>query len=242
METRKLVGAALVLVVVVGVLVVFIGLPAVQTTFHYERNYPVDETKYVYFETNVVANISVTFIDDPLLMYSVDVIQNTPGSQHYITHSEHEDHLNVYLMPMEDAPALQSVNIVLGTGTYYEIIIYGANINVSVVFDNGAVLQGQEFVMSASGSLSFELTEDVSFLNNGLEVTVQTHVDVALVVDLPPGLNGRLETASYSTLGAHTMTGWSLIDTNTWATPSVAQPLLDIFMDTFLRVNFDLSD
>lgn len=240
MDTKKVVGAVVILVAVVGLVVVFMGLPATQTSFHYERQYPADETRKVYLEIDTIdTNITITFVDDPRLMYSVDVVQYEPGDHHNARYQELE---TVIDFSIERPSRAKSIDVVLGTGTYYDIILSGTNFNVSVVYDNGALLEGQECIVSGTGSLYFELTEDVDFSDMGLEVSVSTHVDVDLVVDLPTGLNGRLDTRG-ATLGTNTASGWSIIAADTWGTPSITQPLLDILVNLAEgTVSFNLND
>ena len=85
MDTKKVVGAVVILVAVVGLVVVFVGQPTTQTSFHYERQYPTDETRKVYLEIDTQdANITITFVDDPRLMYSVDIVQYEPGNHQLI--------------------------------------------------------------------------------------------------------------------------------------------------------------
>ena len=242
-----MVGAVVILVVVVGVLVVFVGLPPSGTTSHYQRQYPADETRFVNILLDLHdTNVTISFTDDTSLMYSADVVQYSSGNQHYAYYQEWEDpHYSLdFHVDTVDGSRIQSVDIVLGTGTYYQIYIDGDNVDASVIFDNGANLAGQDFEMNAApGNLYFELTEDVSFSEDGFKIIGYGNtVDFDFVVDLPAGLNGRLEIDSTMTLGTHTMSGWSSIGANIWGTSSVTEPLLDIDVGWVGTVSFDFSD
>jgi hypothetical protein len=244
MDTKKVVGAVVILVAVIGVLVVFVGLPTTQTEFHYERQYPANETKYGYIDLDIMrdTNVTITFVDDPTLMYSADVTQYTPGDHHYVYYQEWENRLQFAVSASEGAThRIQSIDIVLGTGIYYEIYIAGTA-DVSVVYDNGAVLGGQEFIMNAAGDLYFEFNEDVSFTDAGMTLSTPTQTNVTLVVDLPDGLNGRFEVGISRTLGSHTFSGWSSLGGDVWGTASVNEPLLDIQCIGFGTVSVNLSD
>ncbi len=246
METKKVVGVAVILVAVVGVLVVFVGLPASSTQFHYERAYPADETRKVNILLDVRnTNVSVTFVDDPNLMYSVDVVQYSTGDHHHSYYQEWGDphfSLDYHIDSLTDE-GIKEVNVVLGTGTYYVIYIEGANNNASVVFDNGAVLAGQEILMSAAqGDFYFELTEDVSFTDAGLLVNSATGVNLVLDVDLPTGLNGRLEVQDGISFSPTSMVGWSLVSSglgqpSVYTTSSTVEPLVNIEHNSLGSVN-----
>ena len=238
MVARRTIGLAMILVVVVGVLVVFVGVPMFQTTFHYERQYPTGDTRHVYFDTDVDADVTVTFVDDHTLMYSIDIVQSSPGNHHIFRCNFYDEYISVLIARTESAPP-QTINVVLGTGTYYDIII-GGNSNASVTFDNGAVIGGQEVSMNVGGAF-FELTEDVSFSDIGMEVSIPADDDVQIIVDLPEGLNGRLDTSG-ATLGTHTASGWSLVATDTWGTVSILDPVIDIEVGTWGTLTFSLSD
>jgi hypothetical protein len=228
MDTKKVVGVVVILVAVIGLLVVFVGLPATQTEFHYEQAYPVDGTKPVQINLELRnTNISVTFVDDTTLMYRVDVTQYSAGSHHHAYFREWDAPNNYYVFTLDSLTdeGAKEVTIVLGTATNYTMEIDGNNIDASVVFDNGAVLEGQECVVSGSGSFHFELTEDVSFSGSAL-------IDLDLNIDLPSGLNGRLEFPSGVTPSFTTLVGWTHVSTYVYATSLTSEPLLDIEHDS----------
>ena len=227
----------MILVVVVGLIVVFVGLPANQTQYHYERAYPADETRKVSILLDVRnTNVSVTFIDNPELMYSVDVVQYTAGDHHHSYYQEWgapENSFDYHVDSLTDE-GIKEINVVLGTGTYYSIFIEGTNNNASVVFDNGAVLSGQEILMSAvQGDFYFELNEDVSFTGTGLLVSSVTGVNLVLDIDLPTGLNGLLEVQDGISFSPTSLVGWSLVSSglgqpSVYSTSSDVTPLVTI--------------
>jgi len=244
METKKAVGAVVILVAVVGVLVVFVGLPAIQTQFHYEQAYPAGETTRVMIDLDLRnTEVSVVFVDDPSLMFSVDFIQYSSGAFNHIAqfrYWEHNDYYAFFLDPnpdIGDDAVFKEVHVTLGTATNYTIYIHGANCNGSIVFDNGAIIAGQEILMSSlGGNYLFKLTEDVSFSGAGLIVNT-VHTELTLDINLPTGLNGQLEVYYGVSTTFTTMTGWSQVSgginqPSVFATASSAQPLVDIEHDS----------
>ena len=234
MDTKKVVGAVVRLVTLVGVLVVFVGLPLTQTQFHYERQYPAGETRNVDlridFETTPTT-ITIRFVDDPALMYSIDVEQYESGLHHSLIYQdEFDSSLRVSIQGIGDQTS--AVDITLGTGTYYDIAVDGQHLAISITYNNGAVLSGQDFsTHGINHTLEFVFTEDVNFTTLGLNVRTVLYADVVLSIDLPNGMNGRLAVPSSTPFLYTSMVGWSLTTSIgspfVYSTSSTTDPLLD---------------
>jgi len=248
METKKLAGAAVVLMTVVGVLVVFVGLPAAQTQFHYEAQYPSGETRHVMlllddFDTTPT-DISIRFVDDPTLMYSIVVTQYESGRHHSLQHNELEERIIVEVGQTIGGSQTSSVDITLGTGTYYIISIDGDLLNVDITYDNGAVINGQDVVVTSyhNGSLDFVFTEDVNFTSSGINIRTTYDVDVLLDINLPDGMNGLLTIPMSTSFASSSMVGWGQTSLTEISTSATTEPLLDFSHETSGTIGGFLSD
>ena len=245
MEKQKLIASVISVTAVVGVLIVFVGIPAVQTHFHYERAYPAGETKHVWLSVerfSVPIEVNVTFVDDPLLMYRIDVVQEIAGQHHTLVYQEPSwdpTVITVNLIGIGD-DRVESINVVLGTGTTYDMSFSGQTMNVTVVFDNNAVISPRDndpndFDINAQcygGIFTFIMTEDVQFNNTGIRVEAGTGTNLQLAIDLPEGMNGRLE-CPWEPLTNLVTDGWYLLSSGFgqstfYGTSSTNEPLLDI--------------
>jgi len=244
MESRKVV-ALVVLVAVVGGLTVFVGIPAIQTEFQYERAYPTGETKHVWLRivdfSNPV-NVNVTFVDDSGLMYRIDVVQEISGVQHGLIYQEPSwdpTTISVKVVGLGEE-RVSTIDVVLGTGTPYDLSFEGQAMNVTVVFDNNAVISPREsdtndFDVNAAcygGVFTFVFTENVQFNNTGILVHASVATNILLAIDLPDGMNGRLE-CPWEPEVSFITSGWSILSSGIglptiYGTGSIDEPLVDI--------------
>jgi len=246
MDRRKITSLGVV-TILVGAFVYFVGIPAVQTQFHYEQGYPVNETKYIVFWIDdfhtTAKEVNIGFIDDPHLMYRIDVTQNEPGRHHYVQYYNWEDSILVKLVGA-DNEKVTAIDIILGTGTSYDIWIEGDEMDVTLTYSNGAIIDPNNpdsddiFVNNNNGNFTFIMTEDVTLTSNAtgaLFVNVNYCTNTAVVVDLPEGLNGQLEARFWLDYVDLTLNGWSIIEypisgtcSTIYGTSSRAQPYIYI--------------
>lgn len=211
MEQKMKVLVALVLVaVMVGAILLVWNSSA--TSFHYERSYPSGETKYVRLALDDLedTNVTVTFTDDPALMYSIDVTLYSAGITFTFEYEERNDYLTVDLVAIG---RIESIDVVLGIGTSYRILVRnGANINATIAFGNDAVLGGREFIYTCTGSFHFSFDESVNFTDGGLVATVGmpglAPDSLYLDIDLPDSMPGEIDFSTYPVVFT-SLTGWS---------------------------------
>ena len=244
MKRLIVVSMAIAAMILGSVFMVYVGIPLVSTHFHYERYLDPDETRYGYIEIRVqYANVTVRFEDDPTLLYRIDVVQYQPGWRHRVYNGDSANYVGIDIAGRDrwgNPERTERVDIVLGTGTHYDIYIGHWNLNVSVVYDNGVRLGSDELRIDCTGTVYFEFTEDVSFGASGLYVHISSNANATLVVDLPPGMNGRMRMNPYSTIISQWTYGWFLVDFYVWGTASLDLPRLNIELGT-VRVSFHLS-
>ncbi|TFH03181.1 MAG: hypothetical protein E4H14_17045 [Candidatus Thorarchaeota archaeon] len=247
MEKQKLIASVISVTAVVGVLIVFVGIPAVQTHFHYERAYPAGETRHVWlrvWDFSEHVEVNVTFVDDPNLMYRIDVIQEIAGEQHRLIYQEPAFDPTVVTVKViaTGEERVESINIILGTGTPYDFSFDGI-MNVTMVYDNNAMISPRTgdtinegdadiYAECYGGTFTFIMTEDVQFNNTGMKVKAGTGTNLQLAIDLPEGMNGRLE-CPWEPLTYLVTDGWYLLSSGFgqstfYGTISTSEPLLDI--------------
>ncbi|MBN2229591.1 MAG: hypothetical protein JW779_08335 [Candidatus Thorarchaeota archaeon] len=239
MERRKMVSISVGVIVVVG-LVVFVGIPLVQTHFHYECAYPAGSTKHAVLFLRALrapsTNVTITFVDNPNLLYSIDVVQYEPGMHHHYSLYEPSYDPDAYHLVLDGMGdyKIASIDVILGTATYYQVFIDGRNLNVTLIYDNGAELAGQDVKISTNeGICNIIFTENVNFTDTGLNVELSFFTILNVFVDLPEGMNGKLSVPHDVNFGYTEMVGWSLTDSgldkpNVFSTSSTDEPLLAI--------------
>ena len=242
---RLIVASMAIAAMILGsVFTVYIGIPLVSTHFHYERYLDPDDARVGYIKVRVRStNVTVRFEDDPTRLYRVDVVQYQPGWRHraYVEDDADSVGISIYGWPPWGEPdRAERVDIVLGTGTHYDIYILGDDLNVSVVYDNGAWLGSDELHIGGTGTAYLEYTEDISFNRSGMVASIDGNINATLVVDLPPGLNGRMHLSVGVVPQSQWTYGWSIVDLSTWGTPYQSQPLLQ-FLIGCDYVSFHLS-
>jgi hypothetical protein len=96
--------------------------------------------------------------------------------------------------------SVNSVNVTIGTRTYYHITYTGTDVTANITYSNGAVLNGQTIMCGANGTLYFTFTEDVTVLDEGMDVYdgARKPTMVYIYADLPAGLNGRIHAEQIS--------------------------------------------
>lgn len=95
---------------------------------------------------------------------------------------------------------MRFLNIVLGTGKPYHLMLFGGNLTTSVTYSGGSLIDMAGFEYDATGNLTFTFLEDVEFSQKGLEVSILNSADlVTLNVTLPAGLHGALHCYEYTT-------------------------------------------
>ena len=208
------------------------------TSFHYEREYPVDETRWVRLALDDLedTNVTVAFTDDPALMYSIDVTLYEPGLTYTFEYEEKRYHLAITLIA---SGRIKSINVVLGTGTPYKILIrMGDNIDTTITYDSGAVIDylDDAFVYSCTGTLDFNFCENVNFSAGGLDVAIGYVPDqpdpLYLDIDLPDGMDGRIDfgpdPVTFTQLAGWHHEGFGIYATASWP---FENPGLDMTVD-----------
>jgi hypothetical protein len=231
---RRVKAIAIILVVIVSVVGVFF---ITRTTFHYERRYPSGEIRYVSlriedFETTPT-EVRIRFIDNPSLMYSINIQQDDPGNHHMVSIQKFERSYSLEVQGTSFGDRTSLVDIILGTGTYYQIGIHGSLLGVTVTYDNGAIIDGNWLHLSCSNStFDFTFTENVNFTDSGFEVRTVGEIDVVLDIDLPDGMNGYLTIPPGVSSYFPTMIGWYQetypTGEKTIKTESIEEPLLEL--------------
>jgi len=203
-------AVVLVAVVVTAVLLVW---NSAATSFHYEREYPAGETKWVQLALDNLrdTNVTVTFTDDPTLMYSIDVTLYIPG----VTYTFEEEELAYsWTIDLVATGRVESVDVILGTGTSYSIFIRtGISIDTTITYGNGAMLDNRDFLYSCNGTLQFNFGENVNFTEGGLRADIGAPAfanrpnPLHLNIDLPDGMDGRIDFSTYP-VSFTDLTGW----------------------------------
>ncbi|MFW9944724.1 MAG: hypothetical protein ACFFB7_06970, partial [Candidatus Sifarchaeia archaeon] len=216
MADKRIIATALVLVVGVGLFGAVLLLqsqPQYETSYHFQANYPSDVVNIVVLRIDHLldCNLTIDFVDNSSLWYSVDVELYEPGPSIPVVGTGD----NIYINQDAESPVrVKSLDITLGTGYAYRIAVGGhledesSNINAVLEIDNGAVL-GEYAGFNMEGDLHLSFGENVDISQGGYLVHMSGGIDdVHLMIDLPEGLDGRLYAVSPDQ--SFTLLGWSL--------------------------------
>ncbi|MHA1812900.1 MAG: hypothetical protein ACTSYX_05625 [Candidatus Thorarchaeota archaeon] len=227
--TRKRLYALVIMAVVLGGL--FYVFNPFRTHLVYESRFsdPTDTLPvFVSIEDFVDANVTVEFVNEPGLMCRMEVElygwQMQYTSPYWQAYKNARDWYYVSLEMQRGTMAMRrarAIHITLGVNHSYSLLLDGENLNVSIVYDHGALLDDNTVDLYCSGTVDFTFTEDV-VVQGGLTVGAggylkKTHIDVSL----PEVLDGRVMVGTHDNLyisGRWALKSVTPYDT-TYATP-----------------------
>ena len=251
---RKTVAVVLALIIV-GAGTAFILFPPSSDNFHFDVEFPEgDYTRVLLWLTTIQdCTLNVSFIDDPDLLYNLDVElygSHPAASAFDMTVSDFGENSHLLEVRFEGKTSIKTLQLVLGSGVPYEIIVpSSSDMNATFTFGNNAVGSDASLFYTATGSIvNLIFTEDMVFSENGMEVICGTDSRpdyIYLYVDLPDGVNGAA--GFREPLSLHSSTGWAyhsqFLDTVSYRTdPLNPEPLLELSIQAVYRVHTWLSD
>jgi len=188
---------------------------------------------FVRFNDLKDCNVTVSYVNDSSVFYRLDVELYSPavGSSPF-TAKDSKDAYDAGLI-FTVTSRIRSVNLVLGTGTQYDILFdcSAANLNTTIIYSNGALMGGDARIRYwASGTLRFAFTESVSFSDKGMECMLDLTPSgtVCIYVDLPDGMDGQASLGGYEVYATE-LSGWHYRGGNDYSTViTVHDPLLDL--------------
>jgi len=156
--------------------------------------------------------INVIFVDNASLLYDIDIsVQNTT-------------------LEVDGAPTVTflsntigldytaaGVNITLGSGVNYTIIIHTTTGGVALEFGEGAHV-GNVTISVTTGGIALEMTDDVVLMGSPTFDLQTTTGGISIDVDLPSGIGGSIECAVTTGGVDITATGWTQITSNHYET------------------------
>jgi hypothetical protein len=146
---------------------------------------PFEVTLHVKIDT---CRVEVTFVNDPGLVYRAHEETWVPGNElcpHPIEWTENHDHCEVWVRSEEG-----SLDIVLGSGTNYTIIVEGDDADANVIA--GANAHIGNVAIYVSGNIDFQMTGATSIADS-ITIALETGVSVDVDVTLPPGIGGSFD-------------------------------------------------
>lgn len=246
---KKIASAGVTALILMGVLFLYYnGFPT--KSFHWELmvsqdNAPTDAWVILSELHDCILNVS--FVDDPDLIYSMDVELSesayaSAAFEHTVSYDWGADHPRIIFQGAIIQEAMtrvlvDEVKLVLGSAVPYSIGVSGENVTSTFNFGNNMIGSDSYVYYRSSGPyLTMVLTEDMVFSVTGMEVSISgAHVpdNVYIDVDLVDGVNGvvRFDGSLY----LHENIGWTEeTDYSSYTTystdPSKPEPLLAVFM------------
>jgi hypothetical protein len=252
---RRVVALVLIFVVV-GAGTVLLLFPRNSASFHLSAEYPDGEKEpvYLYLLDLEECALNISFIDDPDLLYdmNIELDGSHPASSTFdLIVKDYRDSNNWMEVDFREVRSVTGLQVVLGSGVPYWIVVTGTSVNATVVYGNNVLGSDASFDYRATGTyVNMIMTEDVVFASEGMEVDVGTGGvgmpdSIYFNLDLPEGINGI---GSFSKpLYIHANTGWSWYSEGgrfiSYSTPeSSLQPLVEIVLSAEYSVHVWLSD
>jgi hypothetical protein len=247
---RRAVAVVLALIIVGAGTILFLS-PRSSTSFHFEDVYPEGDRYPVYLWLTDIQDcaLNLSFVDNSDLLYQIDVelYDSQPAPSAFdLTIEDFRVQSSWIEVSFHALLSFKSLQITLGSGVPYMIVVTGSDVNATFVYDNNAIGSGASIDYSITGSfVSLSLTEDMVFSTTGMEVSISEPDYAYLSLDLPDGVNGL---ATFrEPLSIHSNNGWSyrstFIDRVSYATdPWDSQPLIEVGISSLYRVHAWLSD
>ena len=219
-------GALIILVIIFASVINYLTFyNSLEKQFHYESALPdkwiTGSNVRLHCNNLQDTNVTIVFQNDATLWYAIDITLYNPS---YQSHAFGLRALKFGLIEINAIHRIESIRIVLGTGSYHDIILNGKNLNTSITYSNGVILGNStnndstgSFIFSATGKLCFALDEDVSCFEGGLDVFVGAQSlddtslypdDVYLDIDVPDALSGSLSVYDPTNLYFLENIGW----------------------------------
>lgn len=201
------------------------------TEFHYEVRLANDSISYFLITLQNMAdcNLTIGYIDDPLLTYSLDISLYESGSPDsaFVAKLRQWASYQYTLDLNKGVPdkRIKSVTLLLGSALNYTIhVTSSVNLNSTVIFSNNARLSGAlpGFKYDATGTLRFGLDEDVrpDWL---FYVTIASNV-TTVYIDLPDGVDGEIAFSPLTDYLLVDVDGWTYRGDCTYSTAADVKP------------------
>ncbi len=209
---RRAIAVVLALIVVAASTVILL-LPRSASSFHLEAEYSGDGIDPIYLWLTGLQDcaLNVSFVDDPDLMYEIDVelYESQPAS------SAFDLSVNEWLdIRFEAILSIKSLQVTLGSGVSYKIVVLsGSNMNATLIYENNVIGSEASLEYAATGSfVNLQFSEDMVFSDEGMEIDVGTGGvnrpdNIYLTLDLANGVNGFGQFSK--PLSVHANTGWT---------------------------------
>ncbi len=219
------------LVIVAGVGVYWV-YESTRTQFRFEEWNPEPNRRILMYIRDLTdANLTISFENDTSLMCRVAVDLYDAQSGSVVLVREVGNQVN-----LESTGRQRRVEVVLGTAAKYDLYIQrGDNLNTTVRFGNGAVLNRTDFDAYQTGIIRIAVDEhdglatyDSLFVYAGHPYGIAGSLLVLLDIDLPKGYDGRLHTNG-APISFVERVGWGYLGHHDYGTPGDwKEPLVSI--------------
>ncbi len=192
-----------------------------RTQFRFEEWNPEPNRRILMYIRDLTdANLTISFENDTSLMCRVAVDLYDAQSGSVVLVREVGNQVN-----LESTGRQRRVEVVLGTAAKYDLYIQrGQNLNTTVRFENGAVLNKTRFEVYQTGIIRVAVDEDDGLATyEGLILTIEKpygitgNLFVLLDVNLPEGYDGYLYTSG-APISFVERVGWGYMGNDVYAT------------------------
>lgn len=155
---KEMIATGIIVIVVVSIMGVFFFLGTqfipTQRGFQFERNVTPTTPKRIFFSISAEdTDLSVSFIDDDDLLYSIDITPHENSTEASIIIDTNLESWGIMFATGQQ----ESVDITLGNGCFYNLQISGDSyLNTTVVYSNNAWVNGTSFGYFPHSSQGFD--------------------------------------------------------------------------------------
>ena len=220
---RRILAIGIGMLVLVSGVIVYSMMPTpllipAKTQYHYERNLTSTDPRTTLVRLFEVADseILISFINDPELLYSVDIEFSEPMShwEDFTWLDAHQPPANldefnfigintgalinghIMLPDLSDVP-VKSINLTLGISSSYEIQVKGKNMTTTVRYDNGARLNESELqyhdLANEGGDVFIYMASDVNLTSCSVDIDISGVNRAFLDIRNPEPLGGIID-------------------------------------------------
>ncbi len=188
----KLRTAAIVIALMVTVSVLTIGFVMADTRYSFQELVPEGASQVAVIIYDISdCNLTITFIDEPNLLYRMDIEYYEPIPI-WSAYPSHEITVGSLAASAVIHPnrRVRFLNVIVGPAIYYLHFFRCYNVNTTIVYDGAVELnQTLDYRAGSFGSLNVIVTEDI---RNGIEAGIVCD-EVRLDITVPTGFSGGVK-------------------------------------------------
>ena len=215
-------AAVVLILLVVSAIAIVVVMPPIASEFHLEQDMTTEHGNHVTITVDGFSNcnFSVSFSEDPNLLYSLDLFLQQPAALGSVMDIVEDNDSVDFFAVYGDNQVVSDAHLVLNSDVSINLAINNAvNIEANVVYSNGVNLSGCRFdFYESTGKLTFEMdstvvhtSDDLFYMRvgqGGETWPEELHIDVTLSSDI----YGWIYLQAEEELTPNSVDGWVVVE------------------------------